>query len=244
MDIFLCGFGYPGRDILKILLESKNKVAVFTHTDLPNAPGLTSLASKRACWSTSRNVNDTTVWPFEPEFIISIYYRHIIKPEIVKRFEGRIINVHPSLLPKHRGCSSIPWAMIEGDTHTGMTYHYIDEGIDTGNIILQESISIMSYDTQLTLSKKINRLVVDNFSAAFNLAINGDPGSKQIGESSYHPRQVPYDRQIDPNWATSKVERFIRAMIYPPYPPALFCGREIRTLAEYEEVLKEGIYEF
>lgn len=237
MDIFLCGFGYPGTGVLKYLVERGEQVAVFTHDELPNAPSLTDSALHLGCWSTTDTVNDTRVWPFMPEMIISVYYRHIFKSFLVDDFRDRLFNCHPSLLPRHRGCSSIPWAIIEGDSHSGVTYHWIDESIDTGKIILQVPCQIEPDETQLSLQEKINTLVVDNFHIAYWLACAGYRGRVQQGTANYNHRGVPYNLQIDPTWPTPKIERFIRAMIYPPYKPAQFGGQDIHSIEEYYQVL-------
>lgn len=239
MKVFLCGFGQPGYGVFMQLMSLVDQVAIFTHESLPNAPSLAGLGIS----PTLESVNNTEIWPFQPDMIISIYYRYIIKPHVIKAVGGNVFNAHPSLLPLHRGCSSIPWAIIDNDTHTGVTYHYIDEGIDTGPIITQAVCQIAPDETQLSLSEKINRLVIDTFPVAFNAACMGVRGYDQQGRSSYHPRQVPYNREINPNWTWHQIERFIRAMIYPPYPPATFKGREIYTLQQYVDIFLEDKYQ-
>lgn len=237
MDIFLCGFGHPGLSVLDRLFENGYNVAVFTHDKLPNAPSLTEKAKELGYWSTTETVNAQRIWPFEPELIISIYYRNIINAHVIKRVKRQIFNAHPSLLPKHRGCSAIPWSIIDGDSHTGITFHWIDAGIDTGKIILQATCQIEATDTQLTLQNKINQLVTDYFPYALDLVLLGVDGVEQRGVPSYHYRQVPYNLQIDPSWPTPKIERYIRAMIYPPYKPAQFGGQDILSLSDFYKVL-------
>ena len=71
--------------------------------------------------------------------ICSIYYRYIIEEEIINCVNGKIFNLHPSLLPNYKGCSSLTWAMINGEAEVGYSYHYIDVTLDTGNVILQKN---------------------------------------------------------------------------------------------------------
>src|SRR5260370_33187403 len=108
------------------------------------------MASGVGIWGTKESINQVPL-PFAADIIASVYYRFIVKPHVIASVRGRIFNMHPSLLPRHRGCSSIPWALIEGDTVTGVTFHYIDEGIDTGKIILQAAVPSTSEDTQASL---------------------------------------------------------------------------------------------
>lgn len=234
MNVILCGFGLAAPPIMDYLFERVDRLAVFTHHDLPYAAGLTGPAKAAGVWHTTESINKFTAWPlFEPDMIISIYYRTIITPAVIDRVKGRIFNAHPSLLPRHRGCSSIPWAMIEGDKETGVTFHYIDEGIDTGPIIAQMPTPIDPTDTQATLQARLAGLVVRYFPLAFERVRAWELGCAQVGQSSYHSRRCPYDGQIDPAWPIGKIERFIRAMIYPPLPPAKLGDTPVRSMDEY-----------
>src|SRR5260370_37371243 len=98
------------------------------------------MASGVGIWGTKESINQVPL-PFAADIIASVYYRFIVKPHVIASVRGRIFNMHPSLLPRHRGCCSIPWAIIEGDPFTWVTFLYIDEGIDTGKIILQAAVS-------------------------------------------------------------------------------------------------------
>ena len=111
MNVILCGFGLAAPGVFRYLLGQVDNLAVFTHDDLAHAPGLTRQAQTAGVWHTTESINKSPL-PFEPDMVISIYYRHIIKRHIIEACRGRIFNAHPSLLPRHRGCSSIPWAMI------------------------------------------------------------------------------------------------------------------------------------
>lgn len=216
-------------------------IAVFTHEDGKVGCSLTGIAKTIDCWHTTESIN-TAKWPFEPDIIASVYYRTIIQQHVIKRANGKIFNAHTSLLPKHRGRSPVSWAIIEGDKTTGVTFHYIDSTIDTGDILMQATTDINGNDTLETMFRKINRLVYDYFPAALELVKSGISGVKQSGEASYHKAGVPYDGKIDSDWPIGKIDRFIRAMIYPPLPPATFMGKEIYSLEEYLDILDDENY--
>jgi methionyl-tRNA formyltransferase len=236
VNVFLCGQGIACETILRrYLTPDRYDVVLFTHV------GSTIFDQARA-WqipATINPINEIDKWPVQPELIISVYYRHIISQDVINRVGGRIFNAHTSLLPRHRGRSPIPWAIVEGDHLTGVTYHYIDSGIDTGPIILQAVCQITDDDTQTSLFDKINRLVVANFPPALSLVLSGWKGVPQEGHSSYHFAGPPHRGQIDPAWPLGKIERFIRAMTYPPLPPAKLGDREIHNMDDYRKALYE-----
>lgn len=90
--------------------------------------------------------------------IVLAGYMRLIGPTILKHFEKQIINIHPSLLPDFPGLNAIEQALEAGVTETGVTIHYVDEGIDTGPVILQEKVSIDPQDTHGTLKEKIQQV--------------------------------------------------------------------------------------
>jgi methionyl-tRNA formyltransferase len=237
VKVFLCGQGTAAETILRLHLTPAacERVAVFTH---PGA-ALFDEARGRRVHHTLQSVNDIEAWPFEPDLIISIYYKTIIQQPVIDRVAGRIFNAHTSLLPRHRGRSPVPWAIIEGDNQTGITYHYIDAGIDTGPIILQAACQITRNETQASLFDKLNGLVIAHFPSALALALAGFAGVPQRGEPNYHSAGVPYGGEIDSNWTVAQIERFIRAMIYPPYKPARFNGQDIYTWEDYKLALND-----
>lgn len=230
MMLFLCGKGPAAEQILRQLAEEKHKVALFTH----DGESIINVAREYGIAYSTRTVNDVAAWPYKPGAIASIGYLHIIKPEVVALVQGRAFNCHAALLPNHRGRSSVPWAILDGDPVTGITYHWIDHGIDTGNVLLQGVCHIASDETQASLFEKINRLMVAYWPAAIKLAFLDVCGVPQVGPSQYHAAGPPWGGKIDPYWPFEYTERFIRAMTYPPLPYAQYDGQEVRTLEAYQ----------
>lgn len=81
----------------------------------------------------------------EPDFIVLAGFMKILSADFVRYFRQQIINIHPSLLPKYPGTRAIEKAWNNQDKQTGVTVHYVDEGVDTGEVILQKSIAL-DYD--------------------------------------------------------------------------------------------------
>lgn len=94
----------------------------------------------------------------EIDWIFLAGYMRLIGPTILHVYQGQLINIHPSLLPQFPGKNAIHQAMDAGVTKTGVTIHYVDEGMDTGPIIVQEEVSINPDDTIETLQKRIQKV--------------------------------------------------------------------------------------
>jgi phosphoribosylglycinamide formyltransferase-1 len=87
------------------------------------------------------------------ELVVLAGYMHLLTPPFLRRFPGRVINVHPSLLPDFPGVHPIEDALDAGVDVTGVTVHYVDEGIDTGPVIVQEEVPV---EPRATLVERIH----------------------------------------------------------------------------------------
>ena len=238
MKVFLCGNGGPAERILRTYLAGQHECAVFTH------PGsnLLAAAAELGVNATDESVNNLGAWPFYPDILASVYYRTLIAPMVLDRVPA--FNAHTSLLPYNRGRSPIPWAIIGGDTYTGVTYHWIDEGIDTGPIILQAAVRIAPAETQTSLFAKIDQAVFDFWPSAWAAACQNVRGVAQDtseGGSIHFGGRPPCNGEIDPNWSRAGIERFIRAMTYPPRPGATYAGEPVASLEDYDRIRNERI---
>jgi methionyl-tRNA formyltransferase len=227
--IFLCGKGAAAEEILRRMVAAKIRVAVYTHPEQQ----IILLAQELGVPYETRTINDVGLWPWKPSGIFSIGYLTIIHPHVIDAVHGRVWNCHYALLPNHRGRSSVPWAIVDGDPVTGITYHWIAPEIDTGNVLLQAVCDIEDDDTQATLFAKLNRLAIGHWHSAMRLAMADMPGLAQDGRSQYHRAGPPLNGEIDPLWEPQRIERFIRAMTYPPLPPATCGGTPIHSVAEF-----------
>ncbi|HWB58277.1 MAG TPA: phosphoribosylglycinamide formyltransferase [Chthoniobacteraceae bacterium] len=89
------------------------------------------------------------------ELLVLAGYMRILKAPLLKAFPGRIINIHPSLLPKYPGIEAWKQALAAGEKVTGCTVHYVDDGMDTGEIIAQREVPVKPGDTAATLHARI-----------------------------------------------------------------------------------------
>ena len=89
------------------------------------------------------------------ELVVLAGFMRIVGPQLLAAFPRRIINIHPSLLPKHRGLRAWEQALAAGDSVAGCTVHYVDEGVDTGEIIAQAEVDVLPGDTAESLHARI-----------------------------------------------------------------------------------------
>jgi len=92
------------------------------------------------------------------EVIVCAGYMHLLTPGFLDRFRRSVINVHPSLLPDFPGMHAVEEALAAGRDHTGVTVHFVDEGIDSGPVIAQEAVPIEPGDTPETLHTRIHEV--------------------------------------------------------------------------------------
>lgn len=241
VKLLVCGYGYVAARVLELAMADPDIDDVYLVTHEPTASWVEDVrttATRLGVPYTTESVN-TADLPFRPDVISSVWYRKIIRRHVIDDAQGRIFNLHPSLLPRHRGCSSVPWAMIEGDTETGVTAHYVDTGIDTGPVLCAMRTPIRPDDTQLSLYLRCMRLAVRLWPQALQMVLDGNPGSPQADGGCEHRRGVPYGGRIDDSWGEAKVETFIRAMTFPPLPPATYRGELVPDLRTFRRLRNE-----
>lgn len=88
--------------------------------------------------------------------VVCAGYMHVLTPAFLERFPGRILNVHPSLLPAFPGMRAVDDALAAGVRETGVTVHLVDEGVDTGRVVAQERVPILEGDTREALLERIH----------------------------------------------------------------------------------------
>lgn len=102
-----------------------------------------------------------TLKEINPDVICVVAYGKIIPKEILKIPKYGCVNVHPSLLPKYRGSAPIQWAILNGDKETGVSTMYLDEGMDSGDIILQTKVNIDKNETSGELWDRLSKIGAD-----------------------------------------------------------------------------------
>lgn len=155
---------------------------------------------------------------------VSNGYSQIISPQLLKMFPKGIINIHGALLPQYRGGNVLNWVLVNGEKETGVTIHYMDEGIDTGDIIAQIKIPIKKTDTAKKLCEKLNENACTLFEKTWE-SIRKNQIKRIIqdeSEAHYWPARKPKDGKIDFKKMDDKqIYNLVRALVHP-WPGAYF----------------------
>ncbi len=204
--------------------------AVFTHRDQPGEDvffeSVAQLCAKLDIPAFSPPSIDHPVWINEikqinPDFIFSFYYRSLIPGSILELARHGAFNLHGSMLPKYRGRSPLNWALLNGETSTGITLHHMVERADAGDIVAQTAIDIAPQDTALSLHKKMVLAAEPLLATTLPLIRNGDAlrTPQDLSQSTYFGRRTPADGAIDWNWPAERVRNLTRA-VTRPFPGA------------------------
>jgi len=167
----------------------------------------------------------------QPDLIFSFYYRRLLGRALLHLPRLGAINVHGSLLPKYRGRAPINWALVHGETLTGVTLHYMDERADHGDIIAQRPVPIAVEDTALTLSRKLTVAARDVVRETYPLIVSGRaPRTPQDhAAATRFGRRRPADGRIDWGAPAWRIYNLVRAVAHP-FPGAFTYWEGRRVL--------------
>ncbi|WP_067833501.1 methionyl-tRNA formyltransferase [Nocardia lijiangensis] len=253
MRVVSFGFQTWGRRTLQALIDSRHEVVLaVTHPasdhsykgiwgdsveELAREHGIPVHLTERADAETIDLVKRV-----EPDVIVVNSWYTWMPPELYQLPPHGTLNLHDSLLPKFTGFSPVLWALISGAAETGLTIHRMDEGLDTGDIIVQKSLPIgpAATGTELVLAG------MDLIPEALNEALDAiDSGTavwrpQNKSERTFFHKRSDRDSRIDWSWPAVDLERFVRALS-APYPPAFgyYRGQRVEVLAA---TVSEGCY--
>jgi len=156
-----------------------------------------------------------------PDIIVVVAYGKILPPSLLNLPPLRCVNVHASLLPQYRGAAPIQWALLNGDKKTGVTTMFMDEGMDTGDVLLKEEVDIDDEDNAYTLSRRLSHagaaLLIKTLKGLKDKSITPVP---QSGKPTFAPPLKKENGRI--NWSLSA--RDISNLIRGTYPwPGAYC---------------------
>jgi len=251
MRIVFIGTGEIGVPTLRALQKSEHELAgVVTQPDKPvgRAQKIAAPPVKKALLgdplkaSPARTLQPARIKDREaidqiralaPDLIVVIAYGQILPRAILEIPKIACLNLHASLLPRWRGAAPIQAAIAAGDHETGMTVMYMDEGLDTGDILLQRKIDISPSETGATLHDRLAEIAPEALLESLRLlpAGNAPRISQDQALATYAPKLNREAGRINWNESAEVIERKIRA--YNPWPGALteFNGRNLKIFS-------------
>ncbi|HWY52472.1 MAG TPA: methionyl-tRNA formyltransferase [Chthoniobacterales bacterium] len=246
MRIVFIGTGEIGVPTLRALQPSEHELAgVVTQPDKPvgRAQKITAPAIKAALAGTNISVLQPVrikdreaidqIRALGPDVIVVMAYGQILPRAVLEIPKIGCLNLHASLLPRWRGAAPIQAAIAAGDRETGITVMHMDEGLDTGDILLQRKIDISPTETGATLHDKLGEIAPETLLESLRLLAIGCapriPQDKSL--ASYAPKLNREAGRINWNETAEVIERKIRA--YNPWPSAFteFAGRNLKIFS-------------
>jgi len=222
MRILFIGQAPFGRESLEALLDQgENVVGVITVVDAPNQKypnPVKECAIEHNIDLYQANYLKKSgpidwVRNLQPDLLVLGFVTSFVPKEMIGLARLGGINYHPSLLPKYRGGSAINWAIINGETETGVSIHSIDEGVDTGPILLQEKVEITADDTVKSVYfKKLYPMGIKMIAEAVRLIRENkaNPVVQDEKSASFQPVITTKDTQIDWNQPSERIYNLIR----------------------------------
>ncbi len=249
MRIIIIGQAAFGEKVLQALSQ-KNEEIIGLYTT-PDIPGRTNPLKELAVQLDipvfqPKEMRASEVYAeyikLKPDLNIMAFVTDIIPESILNHPELGTIQYHPSLLPKHRGGSAINWAIINGETKTGITIFWPDKGIDTGPVLLQKEVEISPDDTVGSLYfNKLFPLGVEALVESIELVKKGIAPRISQDESQASHEGLCTEKESVINWSqpVTKVYNLIRGTNPQPGAITYFQGKQLKIFDS--ELLTDGI---
>src|SRR2546423_4974930 len=246
MRIVFIGTGEIGVPSLRALQKSEHElVAVLTQPDKPvgrdqkitRPPIKAALAGSTMSILQPARIKDSQaieqIRALAPDIIVVIAYGQILPRAVLEIPKIACLNLHASILPRWRGAAPIQAAVAAGDRETGITVMYMDEGLDTGDILLQRKIDILPTDTGGLLHDRLGQTAPEPLLESLRLLASGNAPRIPQDQSlaTYAPKLNRESGRLNWNEAAEAIERKIRA--YNPWPGAFteFNERKLKVFA-------------
>ncbi len=217
---------------INVLRQHANLIGIVAHPDDPedgisyesvyasalkyNIPVLRSTGKDQALEEFINRLQPALMWIAD--------YRYLLPRKLIDLPSLGVVNLHPSLLPKYRGRAPVNWAILNGESLLGLTAHWVEEAMDSGNILAQETYHLsQSEDVSHALQKLYPLYESITIKVLNDIKFNTISSTRQDESySSSFPRRTPKDGFINWNQPACKVWNLVRA-VAPPYPGA-YCN--------------------
>lgn len=177
----------------------------------------------------------------EPDLLITCGFGIILKPPLLSLPAIGCMNVHSSLLPKHRGPMPFNWAILAGDAETGVTFHVTSEAIDAGDIVEQRAIALTNRDSSMSVYQRccdeVRRCVLEVVDRIDAEGLRGTPQDESL--ATYDKPLSESDLTIDWSRPADEIDRLVRAGS-AQFPARFFCRSNTVYLARTSYDLSAG----
>lgn len=217
---------------------------VVTQPDRPKGRGQKTVPTpvKEAALSlglpveTPENVNDPEVLKrlaaLAPEFLVVVDYGQMLRPPLLALAPGGAVNLHPSLLPLHRGPSPVAGALLAGDAQTGVSTMFLDQGMDSGPVIRQKAVAVLPGETAGELTERLARLgaglLVETLAGLRTGEAHGHP--QDDAKATLTHRIGREFCELDWTWDAATLARRVLALSPKPGARALLDGKLLKIL--------------
>jgi methionyl-tRNA formyltransferase len=237
--IVVCAYHNVGyRCIEELLAQGADIRLIFTHEDSPTEEiwfqSVRELADRHGIPYLTSDINEprnvARLKEIVPDFLLSFYYRNMIKPEVLELAARGALNLHGSYLPRYRGRVPINWAVINGETETGATLHYMVEKPDAGDIVDREKVTIEFTDTAFDVFTKVTSAAVAVIGRSWPQLVAGTAPRlpMDLAAGNYCGGRKPADGLIDWSRPAVQIYNLIRGVTHP-YPGAFthLAGKQV-----------------
>jgi len=214
----------------QLMLKKYQVVAVYTRPDKPMARGRSLVPSpvKRAALSWELPVVQPVnlrasevvaqLADFNPDIIVVAAYGQILPPAVLDLPKYGCINVHASLLPRHRGASPVAAAILAGDEVTGISIMLMEKGLDTGPVLAREEVPILPPDTTGLLTTKLSSVAANMLGDVLPRWFRGEitPEPQNEAEATYCDPITKEEGNID--WHLAAIDLWRRVRAFQPWP--------------------------
>lgn len=212
---------------LKALVAAGYSIeAVFTHADTPGETQFFDSVARTAAdlgipvfapEDANHPLWVERIRAMAPEVIFSFYYRHLLSPDVLALAPKGAFNLHGSLLPRYRGRAPLNWALVNGETETGVTLHRMVAKADAGAILAQKKVAIDNDDTALSLHHKLKAATKSLLSEVLPAIANGTAIEieQDHAKATTVGRRTPEDGRIDWQKPARDIHNLIRAVTQP-----------------------------
>jgi methionyl-tRNA formyltransferase len=230
--VLLIGLGITTLTALESLVSKSQVIGIVRNTNRESETNdpVINLAQRENIpifKDSSPKAIESLIVELQPDCVVVSSYNQILPQSIIKL--STFINVHYSPLPQYRGRANVNWAIINDESQAAISIHLISPGLDEGNILYQQLITINPDDTIANLYEKLNKIQQDNLGITVLKALQGDLGIPQNhDQATYGCTRLPEDGEINWSDSTKKISGLIRALV-APFPGAFtyFKGEKL-----------------